>query len=148
MGAERQTSFFLCWVKTGLEYLQIESRAKLHKLAHWKVQQVTLIAVRIFTVLKMKVEGLDEFLSEPVVEIIGINWAKVIMHSSSVWLVYIVSLYTVYNTCITCSYKHFVPLKLSENFLSVYRFMLHVLPGSSEERQPYPSHRNFPSFSS
>lgn len=96
----------------------------------------------------MKVEGLDEFLSEPVVEIIGINWAKVIMHSSSVWLVYIVSLYTVYNTCITCSYKHFVPLKLSENFLSVYRFMLHVLPGSSEERQPYPSHRNFPSFSS
>lgn len=26
----------------------------------------------------------DEFLKEPVVEIIGINWAKVIMHSSSI----------------------------------------------------------------
>lgn len=26
----------------------------------------------------------DEFLSEPVVEIIGINWAKVILHSSSI----------------------------------------------------------------
>ena len=32
----------------------------------------------------MKTEDLDEFSSEPVVEIIGINWAKVIMHSSSI----------------------------------------------------------------
>lgn len=44
--------FLMCdenWLK-----VFIESRVKLYKLAHWKMQQVTLIAVQIFTVLKIE----------------------------------------------------------------------------------------------
>lgn len=44
-------------------------------------------AVKVFTILKSenwRLSQSDAFLSEPVVEIIGINWAKVIMHSSSI----------------------------------------------------------------
>lgn len=47
------------------------------------------------------------------------------------------SAYTVYNTCITCSYKHFVPLKLSQNISCHFIvFISCVLLGSPEVPRP------------
>ena len=70
----------------------------------------------MFAILKNedgRLSQANKFLSEPVVEIIVIDWAKVTMHSSSsIWLalcVIIYSLQYMYNL-------QLVPLKLSQHF--------------------------------
>lgn len=55
-----------CTLKSATSYFDCSKNIYYSKQENWRLSQA------------------DEFLSGPVVEIIGINWAKVIMHSSSI----------------------------------------------------------------
>lgn len=55
-----------CTLKSATSYFDCGKNIYYSKKENWRLSQA------------------DEFLSGPVVEIIGINWAKVIMHSSSI----------------------------------------------------------------
>lgn len=84
-GTKRQASFFLIdesWLKIFVDGIT----SKTAQTCTLK-SATSYFAAKVFTVVKSEnwtLSQWDEFLSEPVVEIIGINWAKVIMHSSSI----------------------------------------------------------------